>query len=313
MRRLAICTLIILRLLRAESVSAQGAAKGPPADQLQRAAAVFNAGQWADANAQYAAIAKKFPDNALAVFRTGVTLTELGRPSEALPQLRRGEKLGAPTGNAAFRLAQAFAELKMGDSAIAELRRAAANGMYLPQSALEQDAHLAKLSGHKDWHAVLDEYDAIAHPCLHDPRFREFDFWVGDWDVTPNGGPPPPKPARNRITLEESGCVVQEHWEGMGGSTGQSFNIFDRSTGQWRQTWVDNTGGQHDYAGSLVNGNMVLEGTTPNPNGGLGRVPTRLTLFHVSKDTVRQFSQSTADSGKTWTVNYDLIYVRRVP
>ena len=106
---------------------------------------------------------------------------------------------------------------------------------------------------------------------------------------------------------------MQEHWSSPSGSTGQSFNIFDRSIGKWRQTWVDNTGGQHDYVGSLVNGNMVLEGTTPNPSGGLGRVPTKLTLFHISKDSVRQFSQSTADSGKTWTVNYDLMYVRKAP
>jgi hypothetical protein len=62
-----------------------------------------------------------------------------------------------------------------------------------------------------------------------------------------------------------------------------------------------------------VGKNMVLEGTIPAPNGALGRVPVRLTLFNVSKDTVRQFSETSADSGKTWTTNYDLIYVRRAP
>lgn len=313
MRRLVFATLVILRLLRAESVTAQSIADTPPADQLQGAAAAFNASHWTDANTRYAAIAKRYPQSALAEFRVGVTLTEMGRAREALPHLRRGEQLGAPPGNAAYRLAQAFAELAMGDSAIAELRRAAAAGFSMLPSGLEGDGHLAKISTHKEWHTLLDEYDALVHPCLHDVRFREFDFWVGDWDVTQNGGPPSPTPSRNRITLEEDGCIVQEHWTGAGGSTGQSFNIFDRSVGQWRQTWVDNGGGQHDYAGSLVNGNMVLEGTTPNPNGGLGRVPTKLTLFHISKDTVRQFSQSTADSGKTWTTNYDLIYVRRAP
>ena len=313
MRRLVMCTLVILRLVRAASVSAQAAAATPPPDQLQKAAAAFNASQWADANAQYAAIAKRYPQFPLAEFRVGVTLTEMGRASEALPHLRRGEKLGAPAANAAYRLAQAFAELQMGDSAIAELRRAATAGFSLPLSALEADTHFAKLAGHKDWRAVLDEYDAVVRPCLHDARFREFDFWVGDWNVTPNGGPPSPTPSRNRITLEEDGCVVQEHWTGAGGSTGQSFNLFDRSIGKWRQTWVDNSGGQHDYAGSLVNGNMVLEGTTPAANGALGRVPTKLTLFHISRDSVRQFSESSADSGRTWTTNYDLIYVRRAP
>ena len=62
---------------------------------------------------------------------------------------------------------------------------------------------------------------------------------------------------------------------------------------------------------------MVLIGTTPASGGQLGRVPTKLTLFHVSADTVRQFAQTSSDSGKTWTTSYVLLYVRaesaRVP
>src|SRR5689334_3712380 len=90
-----------------------------------------------------------------------------------------------------------------------------------------------------------------------------------------------------------------------------TVNIFDRSYGVWRQTWVDNTGGQHDYKGSLKDGNMVFGGDTPAPNGQRGRIPTRLTFFRVGKDTVRQFSEISNDSGRTWQVSYDLTYVRR--
>jgi uncharacterized protein (TIGR02246 family) len=129
--------------------------------------------------------------------------------------------------------------------------------------------------------------------------------------VRPTGQPPAGPPARNTITLDETGCVLTEHWSAPSGSTGRSFNIFDRSVGKWRQTWVDNTGGQHDYRGNLVNGNMVFLGDTPAPNGQLGRVPTRLTFFHISRDSVRQFSEISSDSGRTWRTNYDLMYVRR--
>jgi hypothetical protein len=113
----------------------------------------------------------------------------------------------------------------------------------------------------------MDAFDAIVQPCKHDPRFREFDFWIGDWDVRPTGQPPAGPPARNTITLDDNGCVLTEHWSAPSGSTGQSFNIFDRSVGKWRQTWVDNIGGQHDYRGGLENGNMVFIGDTPAPNG----------------------------------------------
>ena len=104
---------------------------------------------------------------------------------------------------------------------------------------------------------------------------------------------------------------MTEHWVAPGGSEGQSFNLFDRSIGKWRQTWVDNSGGQHDYRGGIKDGNMAFVGDTPAPGGQLGRVPTRLTFFHVSADSVRQFSEQSADSGRTWTTAYDLMYVRR--
>jgi hypothetical protein len=153
--------------------------------------------------------------------------------------------------------------------------------------------------------------NAPQRPCMHDARFREFDFWLGDWDVRPTGVPPVGPASRNLVTSEDDGCVVMEHWTALNGSTGQSFNIFDRSVGKWRQTWVDNGGGQHDYRGALKDGNMVFVGDTPAPNGQLGRVPTRLTFFHISTDSVRQFSEVSADSGKTWRTAYDLMYVRR--
>jgi hypothetical protein len=216
-----------------------------------------------------------------------------------------------PAGQAAYRLAQLFAVRGTVDSAFAELRRAASNGLTISPKSLEADAHLNPLAANSQWKATLDAFDAVVFPCRHDPRFRQFDFWVGDWDVRPTGQPAVGPPARNTVTLEDNDCVVTEHWSASSGSVGQSFNIFDRSYGVWRQTWVDNIGGQHDYRGRLVNGNMVFEGDTPAPNGQLGRIPTRLTFFNLGPDSVRQYSEISTDSGRTWQTNYDLMYVRK--
>ena len=305
---------LLLQLATAMRGHAQQAASvTPPGDELQRAAAAFSAGAWQQANTAYMRLAQRFPANALATFRTGVTLTELGRAADAEPYLRAGERLGMPVGPAAYRLAESLAEQHKGDAAIVELRRSAASGFIVLPTALTGNRHLASLTTHPQWSAAVDAFDAIVQPCRHDPHFREFDFWVGDWDVRPRGASASTTASRNRITLEENGCVVQEHWEGQGGSTGQSFNLFDRSIGKWRQTWVDNGGGQHDYVGELRDGNMALEGTTPAANGARGRVPTRLTLFHISHDTVRQFFETSPDSGATWVASSDLLYVRRRP
>jgi hypothetical protein len=142
---------------------------------------------------------------------------------------------------------------------------------------------------------------------------QQFDFWLGDWDVTPNGqtratGTPA---GRNTITKEYGGCVVVERWSG-GAMTGSSFNIYDRSRGEWVQTWVDSTGGLHHYRGRLQDGNMVFYGDVPLPPAATfaGRRTVRLTFFKLGPDKVRQLSESFMPDG-TWTVNYDLIYVRR--
>src|SRR5688500_19011251 len=64
------------------------------------------------------------------------------------------------------------------------------------------------------------------------PEHRQFDFWVGEWDVVPNpetrpaNAPPQPgrKPAINIIEKAHNGCVIIENWNDGQGGTGQSFN-----------------------------------------------------------------------------------------
>ena len=303
---------LVLCLNVTAPVHGQATAQGqPPAAELQHANDLFSKADWRGALEAYQKLAAAYPTHALSHFRVGVSLTELGRAAEAEPHIREGERLGMPAPQAAYRLAQALAEENKADAAIAELLRAAQAGLFAPVSAVQSNAHFSSLTRHEKWATVLDAFDAVVQPCRHDPRFREFDFWVGDWDVRPTGQPPNGPPARNTVTLDDNGCVVTEHWKAPSGSEGQSFNIFDRSYGLWRQTWVDNVGGQHDYRGALKNGNMVFAGDTPAPNGRPGRIPTRLTFFHISKDSVRQFSETSSDSGRTWQVSYDLMYVRR--
>ena len=150
-------------------------------------------------------------------------------------------------------------------------------------------------------------------------EYRQFDFWVGDWDVVPNpetrtAAAPPAgrKPARNLIEKAHSGCVVIENWDDGTGGTGQSFNIYDRSRQRWHQTWVDNGGGLHEYWGGFKDGRMVLEGEVPLPPTARvqGRRTVRVSFIPMGPDKVRQFSESLNVDG-TWSQNYDLIYTRR--
>lgn len=158
-------------------------------------------------------------------------------------------------------------------------------------------------------------------PDCSAPEHRQFDFWVGEWDVAPNpatrpaNAPAPPlgrKPASNVIEKAHRGCVIVENWDDGQGGTGQSFNVYDRVRQRWQQTWVDSNGGLHEYWGGLKDGNMVFLGEAPLPPAAkfAGKRTIRLTFFPLGPDKVRQFSESLGSDG-TWTVNYDLIYTRR--
>ena len=101
-----------------------------------------------------------------------------------------------------------------------------------------------------------EEHVPAASACESDPRYSEFDFWLGEWEVTVNDK----KAGENTITKEEGGCLVLEKWTDVNGGTGQSYNFFNPDAGQWRQVWVSNYM-TIDYSGGLTaDGSMELVG-----------------------------------------------------
>ena len=151
-----------------------------------------------------------------------------------------------------------------------------------------------------------------ALPRCEAEAYRQFDFWIGEWDVRPANQPVSP-PMSNVITKEDDGCVIRERWKGPR-MTGQSVNIYDRSREKWHQTWVDSTGGLHEYWGTRrSDGAMAFEGEQPPRISGGPRVATKLTFFPLDADNVRQVAETSNDAGKTWTTTVDLIYTRRKP
>ena len=69
-------------------------------------------------------------------------------------------------------------------------------------------------------------------PCAA-PEHRQFDFWVGDWDVfeRANAGQ---RVARARVGLILDDCVLLEQYTGADGHQGKSFSLYDRATHSWR-------------------------------------------------------------------------------
>ena len=281
-------------------------AQGTMSEGQRLANAAYIAQDWAKAAQAYRALMSENPQLPQAHFRLGVSLIGLQRHNEARSHIQTAESLGTPSAQAAFRLAQIHAAAGAMDSAFRQLKRATNAGLGVAPVSLDSDPDMAKLRSEARFAEFQTDLDRVARPCMYDEHYRQFDFWLGTWDVRPNGQPNAP-PARNVISKIHDGCVVLESWSAPG-STGQSFNIYDRTRNKWFQKWVDNSGGLHEYVGELRDGNMALEGDTPAPRPSTSRVRTRLTFFPRPDGSVRQFSERTTDDGKTWQVNYDLIY-----
>ena len=136
---------------------------------------------------------------------------------------------------------------------------------------------------------------------------RQFDFWVGRWEVfVPSGK----KAGENRIEVIADGCALLEQWTGGGGVTGKSLNIYDTHDRRWHQTWVDNSGMLLMLTGGFVDRSMVMSTTGPSPTDPKTTLQQRITWTPAADGTVRQLWESSSDDGRTWTVLFDGRYVR---
>ena len=138
------------------------------------------------------------------------------------------------------------------------------------------------------------------------PARRQFDFWLGEWDVRDPSGK---LVGRNRIARVHGGCALEEQWSGNGGVTGASLNAYDVDRNRWHQTWVDNSGGLLLLEGGFRDGRMVMSGQASTAAGAAPAMQ-RISWQPLPDGRVRQLWESSAD-GSAWTVVFDGYYTRR--
>lgn len=146
-------------------------------------------------------------------------------------------------------------------------------------------------------------------PCTTDPVYRQFDFWLGEWEAFALNGK---KAGDSKIELILDSCIILENWtSASNGYAGKSFNTYNSTTHQWQQTWVDNVGGSNEYLeGKLENNKMIFQ-TKPFMFSRDTMAIRRLTFYNLSPDKVRQHGEISKDNGSTWKTEYDLEYRRR--
>jgi len=146
-----------------------------------------------------------------------------------------------------------------------------------------------------------------ANPC-DDDQFRQFDFWLGDWDVASAGDGI--HRGSSHISKEMNGCLVWENWTSAGSSYfGKSYNTWNPNLKRWEQYWVDTSAGVMFFHGTRKD-NVMDYWTDDVPQTTGGTLLRHLQFFNLGPDKVRQWSQGSSDGGKTWHTEYDLIYTR---
>jgi hypothetical protein len=139
-------------------------------------------------------------------------------------------------------------------------------------------------------------------------QHRQFDFWIGEWEVHDPSGK---RVGENRITRIHDGCALLEEWRGNGGVTGSSLNVFDRDRQSWHQTWVDSSGGLLMLEGGLADGAMSLRGESVEAGPPRKRTLQRIRWEPQADGRVRQLWEASADEGKTWSTAFDGWYTRK--
>jgi hypothetical protein len=141
-------------------------------------------------------------------------------------------------------------------------------------------------------------------PCSAD-EYRQFDFWVGEWQVTqPDGS----VAGKNTISLDYQGCVLTENYSVQGQPFGASLNGYDRATQKWYQTWMDRNGTVLRLSGGLKQGSMVLSGDGMDPQGNA--LTHQITWTPNADGTVEQHWQFRPNGAEEWSTLFKGMYTK---
>lgn len=147
---------------------------------------------------------------------------------------------------------------------------------------------------------------AAAPSACAAPEFRQFDFWVGRWDVYPTGQEK--LVAHSLIERLYDGCAIRENWMPLKGGGGGSLSNYVAREKGWRQTWLDSSGARVEFTGGWNGVAMVITGDWPGAVTPGQDALVRMTYTHNPDGSVRQFGEASTDGGKTWTPNFDFTY-----
>jgi hypothetical protein len=202
-----------------------------------------------------------------------------------------------------YNVASARARLGKVDDALVALD-SATNIPFFSIQMLDADQDLATIRSDARYEAIKRKMLLAVSPCDTMPKAREFDFWIGEWNVhAPGGG----LAGTSLIQKVSNGCALLENWTG-GMGQGKSLNFYNATAGYWQQTWIGSAGGPVEYRDGAMQGNTMV--FLAKPSNGQGPLQ-RLSFTNLGPNRVRQHAETSTDNGATWTTTYDFQYLRK--
>jgi hypothetical protein len=140
------------------------------------------------------------------------------------------------------------------------------------------------------------------------PQHRQFDFWLGEWDLVGNDGK---KSAEDKVVSILGGCAIQENWTGVKSGQGLSLSAYDPATKHWHQTLMDDSGAVLKLEGEFADGKMILVGQRPSQKEKGVTITHRIAWTVLPDHRVRQFWEASTTGGRTWRPVFEGTYTPR--
>lgn len=290
--------------------SGDSRAQGLPV-KLKTADSLFFARDWADAKVIYDKLLGDTSHNGLAWNRLGFANYNTGHYDEALKDYQKAIKFRPvpPIKASAYsRMARINALQHKNELAFANIDSALASG-YNVFTELDTLKDFAQIRGTEKFKQIRQKVYFAAYPCMANPKAREFDFWEGEWNVFVTGTKM--VAGHSVIQVIAGGCAILENWTSNNGfNNGKSINFIDPVTNKWKQSWAGAyvNGIQEFVNGEYKDGAMRFTFEMPGPQNQ--KLIGRFIFFNEAPGKVRQFNETSADGGKTWTTAYDFTYIK---
>ena len=270
------------------------------------AALAYEEGRWEDVITENRRIIVGNPEDRIAFLRIAQAQRELGRYEQALLTLDDAKRIDSSTASVDIERVRNLLALGRNGEAMIALLDADHNALRA-RKLLEEDSDFDPIRETPQFQEVLANVRGRVYPCLSVPEYAQFDFWLGDWEVRTADGS---LAGYNSITKDQGSCAISEHWTSAAGSGGRSTSFYIPSSDLWRQVWVGSNGTLIDMSGSLIDGELQMEGTIEYVT--TGRVVAFRANWSTNEDNsiVRQRMEEFDVATAAWQLWFDGFYRR---